>query len=74
MHGWRSQTSGYLFEGALVTATAIFVRLFGIDPAPSSSAWKPYLRADFAKALKYLDWRYPDVPAALVAVDLEEWA
>ena len=74
MHGWRSQTSGYLSEGALVTATAIFARLFGIDPAPATSAWKPYLRSDFAKALKYLDWRYLDVPSALAAVDLEEWA
>jgi len=73
MHGWRSQTSGYLSEGALVTATAIFVRLFGIDPAPASNALKTYLRSDFAKTLKYLDWRYPDVPAALVAVDLAEW-
>lgn len=73
MQGWRSQTSGYLSEGALVTATAIFVRLFGIDPAPAARACKPYLRSDFGKALKYLDWRYPDVLAALAAVDLEEW-
>lgn len=40
----------------------------------TESACKPYLRSDFAKALKYLDWCYPDVPAALAAVDLEEWA
>jgi hypothetical protein len=74
IQGWHSSTSGYLSENALVTATAIFVRLFEIDPAPAIPRLKPYLRGDFAKALKYVDWRHPDVAQALAAVDLADWA
>lgn len=72
--GWQSSASGYLSEQALVTLTAMFVRLFGIDPDLAASQLKPYLRTDFAKALKYLDRQYPDFPAALAAVDLQDWA
>jgi hypothetical protein len=72
--GWQSSTSGYLSERALVSATAIFVRLFGLDPATAIDPLKPYLRKDYRKALDYLDWKYPDAQAALQAVDLTEWA
>ena len=72
-HGWRSSTSGYLSEAALVTATAMFVRLFAIDPALARAPLKPYLQKDFAKALKYLDWRYPAIAGDLAEVDLSAW-
>jgi hypothetical protein len=72
-HGWRSSTSGYLSEGALVTATAIFVRLFAIDPELAREPLKPYLQKDFRKALKYVDWRYPELGKAIAELDLSEW-
>lgn len=74
VQGWQSSTSGYLSEQALVTLTAMFVRLFGIAPDMASVPLKPYLRTDFAKALKHLDREYPDFPAALASVDLGVWA
>ena len=73
MHGWRSQTSGYLSERALVTATGLFVRLFGIDLELTNGQLKGYLQKDFAKALGYIDWRFPDVAGALGEVDLSVW-
>lgn len=74
IQGWQSSTSGYLSEQALVTLTAMFIRLFGIDPDMASAPLKSYLRTDFAKALKHIDHQYPDFPAALAAIDLEQWA
>jgi hypothetical protein len=72
--GWQSSTSGYLSERALVTLTAMFIRLFGIPAEMAADPLKPYLKVDFAKALKYVDWRYPDFRAALEQVDQGEWA
>lgn len=74
VQGWQSSTAGYLSENALVTLTAMFVRLFGLQSAPASAFLKPYLRSDFAKALKYIDRTYPDFATQLAAVDLAEWA
>lgn len=74
MHGWRSSTSGYLSEGALVTTTALFVRLFNHAPELASEQFKPYLKADFQKALKALDKRYPDLEKAISRTDLSDWA
>jgi hypothetical protein len=73
VQGWRSSTSGYLSETALVTATAMFVRLFAIDPDLARAPLKPYLQKDFAKALKYIDWRYPEIAGDLADVDLSVW-
>jgi hypothetical protein len=73
-HGWQSSTAGYLSERALVTLTAMFVRLFGIPAEHAADPLKPYLKVDFAKALKYIDWRYPDFPTALQKVELDGWA
>lgn len=72
-HGWQSSTSGYLSEQALVTATAIFVRFFAIDPDLALRPLKPYLQKDFRKALKYLDWRYPEMAQAVAEADLTLW-
>lgn len=73
IQGWQSSTSGYLSERALVTLLALFVRLFEQDSGQASAPLKPYLRADFAKALKYIDRRYPDIGKALDELDLTEW-
>ncbi|MEY4953069.1 MAG: hypothetical protein RL299_1493 [Pseudomonadota bacterium] len=73
IQGWQSSTSGYLSERALVTLLALFVRLFEQDSGQASAPLKPYLRADFAKALKYIDRRYPNIGKALDELDLAEW-
>lgn len=72
--GWQSSTAGYLSERALVTLIAMFVRLFGIPAEHAAELLKPYLKVDFAKALKYIDWRFPDFPLALQEVELDGWA
>jgi hypothetical protein len=73
MHGWRSSSSGYLSEGALATATAIQLRLFGHSEQPSRQALKPYLAKDFSKALRYIDKRFEDLPAEMDTLDYSEW-
>lgn len=73
MHGWSSETSGYLSENALVTALAIFEKRFATQ-TQVSGALKDYLRPVHRKALRYLDKRHPDVPGELAAIDLAEWA
>ena len=73
-HGWQSSTQGYLSEGALVTATALFAHLHGRDTRPAEQALKPYLRKDFAKADKAIQRDYPDLAKTLDEVDLLEWA
>jgi hypothetical protein len=72
--GWSSRTQGYLGEGALVTALVIFQRLAGRDPMHASPWLKDYLRSDLRKAAKALARLHPDVPAAVEAVDLSEYA
>ncbi|MDG2002085.1 MAG: hypothetical protein P8J20_02015 [Novosphingobium sp.] len=72
-HGWRSSMSGYLSEGALVTATALLVRLFGQDSHLAREPLKSYLRKDFDKSLKYLDWRHPEFREALNEVNFSDW-
>jgi hypothetical protein len=72
--GWSARTQGYLSEGALVTALAIVQRLAGRDPLEPAPFLKDYLRKDLTRAVKVLGKRLPDVPAAVEAVDLAEYA
>ncbi len=72
--GWASRTQGYLSEGALVTATAIFQRLGGRDPMAAAPFLKDYLRSDMKKVAKALDRLHPDMAASVAAVDLSEFA
>ncbi|MGZ8311901.1 MAG: hypothetical protein ACXWUP_05110 [Allosphingosinicella sp.] len=68
--GWRSQLQGYLSEGALVTATIIFQRLAGRDPLAAAPFLEEHLRVDLRRAARALAKRYPDIDAAVEAVDL----
>jgi hypothetical protein len=72
--GWSSRTQGYLSEGALVTATAIFQRLAARDPMEAAPWLKDYLRLDLKKAAKALDRLHPDMEASVAAVDLGDFA
>lgn len=74
MQGWRSSNSGYLSENALVTALALFVRLFGHEAGHARDPLKSYLRKDFDKAIKYLDSQATDVGELIAQVDLSEWS
>lgn len=73
MAGWSSRLQGYLSEGALVTALALFQRLAGRDPMDAAPWLKDYLRSDLKKADRALARLLPDVPAAVEAVDLSEY-
>jgi hypothetical protein len=72
--GWSSRTQGYLSEGALVTATVLFERLAGRDPAEAELYLKSYLKTDLRNATRALARRIPDVAAAVDAVDLADFA
>lgn len=72
--GWSSSWSGYLSERALVTATALFIRLNGCAPDGAIDSLKPYLRKDFRTALKYIDRHHPDVAETLERADISAWA
>lgn len=72
--GWSSRTQGYLSEGALVTAVAIFQRLAGRDPLAAASYLKPYLEADLRKAVKGLARLHPDLAASVERIDLADFA
>lgn len=69
--GWSSNVRGYLGEGALVTAIAIFQRLRGHEPTAAAPYLKDYLRSDLKRADKALARLAPDVPAAVAAADLD---
>ena len=69
--GWSSRRQGYLSEGALVTALAIFQRLAGRDPIEASPFLKPYLEGQLKATAKYLARHHPDMAASLAAIDLE---
>ena len=73
MHGWRSSTSGYLSENALVTATAIQLRAFGHPAEKVPAVLKPHLARDFNKALKYVDSRFGDVGSELGQIHYVQW-
>jgi hypothetical protein len=68
--GWRSRLQGYLSEGALVTSTIIFQRLAGRDPDEAAPYLEDHLRADLRRADRILAKRFPDMAAAVAAVDL----
>lgn len=72
--GWSSRTQGYLGEGALVTATAIFQLLAGRDPMDAAPWLKDYLRSDLRRAARALDRLHPDLPASVASVDLADFA
>lgn len=72
--GWEMSAAGYLSENALVTALAMYVRLARADPAPVIRELKDYLHGVFRKALAATDRCYPDLVAAVQAVDLSDWA
>lgn len=73
IHGWSSQTSGYLSENALVTALAIFERRFDTN-VKASGALKEYLRPVHRKATRYLDKCHPRIEADFATIDLGAWA
>jgi hypothetical protein len=72
--GWSSRTQGYLSEGALVTGLAIFQRLGGREPEAARPWLKSYLQSDLKRASRGLLKICPDVPAAVAAADLAEFA
>jgi hypothetical protein len=72
--GWSTRRQGYLTEGALVTALAIAQRLAGRDPLEPAPYLKDYLRTDVKRAAKVLGKRFPDMQAAVEAVDLADYA
>lgn len=72
--GWSSRTQGYLGEGALVTALAIFQRIRGDDPLAPAPWLKDYLRKDLKSAAGALAKLHPDMAAAVDAVDLSDYA
>src|ERR1043166_4297153 len=71
--GWSSRTQGYLSEGALVTATAVFQRLAGREPLEAAPHLKDYLRTDLKRADRALAKLTPDMAAAVAAIDLAEY-
>ena len=71
--GWSSSARGYLSEGALVTATAIFQRLAGREPLEAAPFLKTYLRKDLKRAERALVKRTPDMAAAVEGIDLSEF-
>ncbi len=71
--GWQAQQSGALSENAMLTALALFVRLARVDAKSVERELKDYLRGSLRKTLVVLDARYPDLPAAVEAVDLGDW-
>ncbi|HYE28915.1 MAG TPA: hypothetical protein VEA61_11890 [Allosphingosinicella sp.] len=72
--GWSSRTQGYLGEGALVTAIALFQGLAGRDPLAAAPYLKPYLQSDLRRATKALARLHPDLTASVEAVDLGDYA
>ena len=71
--GWSSSVRGYLSEGALVTALAIFQLLAGRDPMAASPYLKDYLRTDLRRASKALARVAPDMAAAVAGADLDSF-
>lgn len=72
MHGWSSETSGYLSENALVTALAIFEARFGMGNNTGAHL-KDYLRPIYRKAHRYLNKKHPDIGQRLAAIQLSDW-
>ena len=72
--GWRSSLKGYLSEQALVTATCIFQRLAGREPAEAAPWLEAHLRGVLGKADRALARQAPDMAAAVEAIDLGEFA
>jgi len=71
--GWRSSASGYLFEQALVCATALAAALNGHDTHAIEAQLKPYLRSDFRKACKAIAQSHPSLEETLAGIDLLAW-
>jgi hypothetical protein len=72
--GWRSSIQGYLSEQALVTATCVFQRLAGREPAEAAPWLKPYLTGVLKQADRALAKQAPDMAAAVEAIDLGDYA
>lgn len=72
--GWQAQQSGALSENAMLTALAMFVRLARADAKAVERELKDYLLAPLRKTIAVLDARYPNLSAAVEAVDLGDWA
>lgn len=72
--GWSSKIQGYLSEGALVTGLVLFQRLGGRDPEAARPWLKSYLQTDLTRATRGLQKTCSDVPSAVAAVDLSEYA
>lgn len=71
--GWRSWDTGYLSEGARVTATAMFADLHQYKLDNAYDALKPHLRKDLKKAAKAIAYEHKDLSASLERVDLLDW-
>jgi hypothetical protein len=71
--GWSASAQGYLSEPALVTAIASFQRLAGREAEEAAPYLKKYLQTDLRKAARALARLYPDLPAAVMATDLDEF-
>lgn len=66
--GWSYSRQGYLPETDLVFATALFIRVKAIDPAPAMKHLKPHLGKKLRQALKMLG-QCPDRIAAIRSGD-----
>jgi hypothetical protein len=53
-YGWRMGRSGYLPEQDLVFATALFIAVKDLDPAPACQCLKPHLAKQLKRALRDL--------------------
>ncbi len=73
MHGWHSESSGYLSENALITALVLFERRFGASDK-ATDMLKPYLKPAHRKAHKYISQRHPDLSSELSTIDMGYWA
>lgn len=71
--GWSHRTQGYLSEGALVIALVVTERLRGRDALVVAPRLKGYLQKDLGRVRKALGRRFPDMAAAVEAVDLGDY-
>lgn len=71
--GWRSSLQGYLSEGALVTCLILFQRLAGREPEAAAPFLEDHLRTDLRRADRILTRRFPDMAAAVRAIDLSTY-
>lgn len=71
--GWAASTQGYLSEAALVTGTALFLRLHDHPVEEAAASLKPYMRGQIEAAYRAIGRTHPDLSASLSGMDLLGW-